>query len=142
MRNPVVERHPSEAEIAYAAGLFEGEGSVCLQKPTRNGHTPNVRLTINMTDLEPLQRIQSIFGGRVTGPYARGEGRKDMWRWCLSQVIGVRKAASLMFPWLSPRRQQRMAELFAARRLAIAMRPRGSGGGIILDAKTSISSRE
>ncbi len=50
-------------EIAWAAGLFEGEGCI-----TKNGNSPALRL--NSTDEETVIRFQRIIGaGAVYGPY-------------------------------------------------------------------------
>jgi hypothetical protein len=54
-------------EIAWAAGLFEGEGSITHVY----GRT---QLRIHMTDFEVLERFLEIIGaGRIYGPYSRKE---------------------------------------------------------------------
>jgi hypothetical protein len=63
-------------DIAWVAGLIEGEG--CF---TFNKGTP--RLAIDMTDKDVLDKLASFIGGTVNGPYPRkkrnGEPAKDAW---------------------------------------------------------------
>src|SRR3990167_5406713 len=55
-------------EIAWAAGLFEGEG--CISVHRSKGRRPQPKLNIAMTDLEPMERFAKALGvGNVTGPY-------------------------------------------------------------------------
>ena len=68
----------SAEEIAWAAGLFEGEGSIY---PSGSG----VRLALKMTDEEPIRRFAKIVKrGSVYGPYSYerwsdGHKRKPFW---------------------------------------------------------------
>ena len=54
----------SEVEKAYAAGFFDGEGSVSIAKPrSRRGYA--VQLAIGQKDSRPLTWLQSIWGGSI-----------------------------------------------------------------------------
>jgi hypothetical protein len=99
----------TEAGIAYCAGLYEGEGS--LITPSRG----SARLAVQMTDLEPLQKFQSIMGGRISGPFTdrKRPGRKPWWCYAISNWGEVSKVIILIRPWLSPRRQARIDEALA-----------------------------
>ena len=94
-----------DAGTAYAAGLFEGEGSVCLC-----GGYP--RVEINITDREPLERIQATLGGQLYGPYKR-PGRKDCHFWMLYGWEGVEHAYEQLRALLSPRRVEQFAAVLA-----------------------------
>jgi hypothetical protein len=50
---------PSIRDISFAAGFYEGEGSL----------TPNGTVQIVQNDREILDKMQSLFGGKVYGPY-------------------------------------------------------------------------
>lgn len=60
-------------EIAWAAGIIEGEGCVVVHGTRRGQHgiIQQVRLAVEMTDLDILQRLQKILG-----PYAKLRERK------------------------------------------------------------------
>jgi hypothetical protein len=54
------------AQIAWAAGLFEGEGTIV-------DSTGSVQLRVKMTDLDVLERLLDVFGvGDIYGPYESG----------------------------------------------------------------------
>lgn len=85
------------SELYWFVGLFEGEGSVSCPK---NGQ---IRLSIDLTDLDVLERVQGFAGGRLYGPYQK-KSRKPIYCW----VMQGRKAAGLvmtMLPLLSRRRK-------------------------------------
>lgn len=96
------------AEIAFCAGLFEGEGCFTIAK--RRDHE-YIQWSINMTDREPLERFQRTMGGRLTGPYDKGDGFKPRWILQSSNRANVLRTGRLMSPWLCPRRLTRFAEL-------------------------------
>jgi hypothetical protein len=100
----------TEAETAWAAGLFEGEGSI-FSKRKIDGHTRPGYLTLrlSMTDEDVVRRFRSTVGvGNVSGWETR-RGYKPIWTW----VANGRDAAQLLDdlrPWFGHRRAQRSAE--------------------------------
>ena len=109
-------REEQERAIAWAAGLFEGEG--CIYSTTQK--PPQPRLQIRMCDRGPLDRFCLIVGrGKVHGPYKThktGETNKGNWRDNYSwQVHGQQatEVARLIFPYLEVRRATRMMEVFS-----------------------------
>src|SRR5436305_996962 len=66
-------------ELAWAAGLFEGEGSIGIFHVGGGYYYP--QLVVNMTDEDVLQTWAGIFGARLCGPYANGSrlGSKPYW---------------------------------------------------------------
>lgn len=103
---------PTEAEIAWAAGLFEGEGTI-----TTSGGRP--RLALKMTDVEPVQRFAEIVGyGRLYGPYGNkaaerrdGHRRKRSFMWVATGEEG-RRVAEMLLDGLSQRRRDQVAEQY------------------------------
>jgi hypothetical protein len=103
---------PSSAEeIAWAAGLFEGEGCITMI---------NDRLAIALvnTDEEVIQRFDEVMGiGMLYGPYERSESngypRKPLFRWVASTYDAL-DGLQLLSPWLSQRRLERAFELTGA----------------------------
>jgi hypothetical protein len=90
-----------EAEIAWSAGLFEGEG-------TFTWGSGRAEMRVKMTDLDVLERLLDIWSvGKIYGPYQTpstdGSVRKPHWVWICppSFVPGVFAA---MTPWLGARR--------------------------------------
>jgi hypothetical protein len=99
------------AEIAWAAGLFEGEGCI-----TQSGGRLAVRL--NGTDRTVIDRFCGIVGeGKVYGPYTQDgcadaalHRRKPYFVWVAYGGRGL-NVLLLLDPWLSERRRVRAFEL-------------------------------
>lgn len=57
------------AEIAWAAGLFEGEGNVSIAKPrphrATSRHLGQLRVSVTSTDLQVVAFFRERWGGRV-----------------------------------------------------------------------------
>jgi hypothetical protein len=91
---------PAE-EIAWAAGLFEGEGSVTTQDGA-------VIVQVKMTDEDVIRRFDSVVGrGRVYGPYVwhgrDGCVRKPFWTW-VARDDAASDVLERLLPWLCARR--------------------------------------
>jgi hypothetical protein len=97
--------HPTNLEIAWAAGIYEGEGSCQLSKGTTHA-------SVSQKDLWLPQKLRDLFGGSVRqrDPHAsksRIDG-KEYPRLCGEWYItGARARGFLMtmYKFLSPRRQ-------------------------------------
>jgi hypothetical protein len=104
------------SDIAYFAGLFEGEGTVFTNKFYWNKDgvkhvrkSPQTKIRIAMTDKEPLERIVNTIGGRINGPYRYGkENYKPFWILDIDSPTLVRELANLMAEYLSPRRKEQL----------------------------------
>ena len=93
-----------DPEVAWAAGFFEGEGTI-----TSSGGRLVARL--NNTDSEPVYQFAKIVGfGEVYGPYQYGERRKPFWVWH-SEEYDALEVIQLLWPWLSARRHGQALDL-------------------------------
>jgi hypothetical protein len=113
----------SQIELAWAAGLFDGEGSVSWhwegkrRKTGLRGHYP--KLYVGNTDRRLLDRFFTAVGlGKVRGPYGRfgreGQEIKPMYHWTATHKQG-REAAILLRPYLSPAKLEKVNEAFPGR---------------------------
>lgn len=96
-------------DIAWAAGLFEGEGCVGLNK----GHTralPTARhiyARITMTDEDVVRKFAKIMNWRVYGPYNHGKAHhKSQWATMASNFEQVQAMVAMFWPWLGSRRRE------------------------------------
>lgn len=70
-------------EIAYAAGLFDGEGSISLVRQRVNrSHSPQVSVT--STDLEVLVWLQKRMGGNIVTKQPRKPAHSVSYDWRLT----------------------------------------------------------
>lgn len=88
-------------QIAWAAGLFDGEGSI-----THNAS--ELQVLLKNTDVELVERFDAAVGrGRVYGPYSNSERdgyrRKPYWMW-LARGDAAHDVIDLLACWLSQRR--------------------------------------
>ena len=104
---------PSHCEVAWAAGLFEGEGTF-----TTDNRGTSVRACLHMTDQDVVERFAAIVGGKVLGPYGPYGHSAPRWQWEAYGENALR-LMDLFEPYLGQRRLARCAELrasFARRR--------------------------
>lgn len=100
--------HLSEDERhAWAAGLWDGEGSVCLLKHrSHEGHlVPEASVTQSSTAGVPevLTRIGSIGPtGFVYGPFPQEPPYSPVYRWKLFRIDEIRRLMDHLWPWLGP----------------------------------------
>ena len=94
-------------EIAYIAGLFDGEGCVtCKQKKTkrkdRGGKVYNqwfIRCEIALTDQDVITGIHETLGfGWSNEKINKGTPKKRWWRWACGHRAAL-KFAKLMWPY-------------------------------------------
>ncbi len=95
---------PTTLDIAWAAGIYEGEGSCTLHK---NNHTSMIRVT----QKEPwlILRLYDLFGGHINTYLQRGMGSGPVCEWYLSQAR-ARGFAMTICKFLSPHRQAQLRE--------------------------------
>jgi hypothetical protein len=97
-----------EEEIAWAAGIFEGEGCVTEVEG-------RFTLKVNNTDEWVILRFAEIVRlGSTYGPYRNsekdGHRRKPFWVWTAAAENAM-DVMQMLAPWLSERRLERAREL-------------------------------
>lgn len=77
----------SETDKAWAAGYFDGEGTVGIYTFDKEHNSYRANCSIGSTVVEPLLKIQSLWGGTVyKESYQLRKGYKQFYRWQLSKV--------------------------------------------------------
>lgn len=101
-------RTPMDAEIAWMAGIYEGEGCLVLLKRAIG----SCQLTIQMCDEDVLQKVLHVAGvGRIDGPYRENiPNRKPRWCFSVSRRDDLLYLLPLLRPWLGERRRARVDE--------------------------------
>lgn len=101
----------AETELAWAAGFFEGEGSLSISTsynakryrcPECKGpHFSAIHLSVAQHELSRLQRFQqAVELGVVRGPYPRETS--DKWVWVSRGAGEIRPVLSLLWPYFTP----------------------------------------
>lgn len=92
----------------WAAGFVDGEGCITVHKNSNNSHI--LRLQVDSTTPSVLGVLHGLFGGRVNGPYNRGQykdsyNRRPIWVWsaCGKEALS---ALEKIEPYLLVKREQ------------------------------------
>lgn len=98
-----------ETDVAWAAGLFEGEGCFGMIQ-TGRGCGVIFSCTLQMTDEDVVRRFHQIVEvGRVSVT-ATGTG-KTLWRWVTRSRADYRTVTALLRPHLGVRRRMKIVEM-------------------------------
>lgn len=97
----------TEAEVAWAAGFYEGEG--CVTLITHRQKYSYLRIKLPQVNREPLERLVDLFGcgwiSKKTMPARKGDGiRSDCHEWTV-QGSHAERIIDVLYPWLSQKRR-------------------------------------
>jgi hypothetical protein len=118
MENPIsIEQ---SLQIAWAAGLFEGEGCITLSEPIdkRNGMQHSyIALELRMTDKDVVDRFHEVVGYIGNMHYAKGQTvkHKGVWGWRCTRRADCIKVILMFWPYLGERRKARAIEIHLIR---------------------------
>jgi hypothetical protein len=95
----------SESEqLAWAGGLYDGEGSASLAPHrTHEGHfSPEITVTQSGFGVpQVLERFRSIIGrGHIDGPYSQEGATLPIYRWKASAIVDVEQVMYMLAPWI------------------------------------------
>jgi hypothetical protein len=110
---------PTALDIAWAAGVYEGEGTIAA-KPTTRKHKDKIYrsiadyLSVSQNDPEILYRLRDLFGGSVYRyvVYQRNPKGLPIHRWTIHGQR-ARNFVDLIYPWLSTRRKSQVDQVRA-----------------------------
>jgi hypothetical protein len=92
-------------ELAYAAGLFDGEGCVIFNRRGTDGGW-QTELSLSNCDIRALEYMKDLFGGSVRmAVIARNENRYPIGAWTISGKKSA-DAAKAMLPYSVLKREQ------------------------------------
>lgn len=113
----------TDTEIAWLAGMYEGEGWVEVTLPTHPRARTSIRrarLRIGSSDLDITQRLAALSSSStITTRRATDPKHKTMHYWSVADMDEVSRLLTLMRPWMGNRRGKRADEvltLISARR--------------------------
>jgi hypothetical protein len=99
-------------EVAWLAGLLEGEGSFHFASQP-NGWNDKLTLQLVMTDRDVVLRAYEVFRmGNWNGPYPLKSG-KDAWHWSVSSKKELPQILMTIYPLMGKRRQRQIRQILA-----------------------------
>lgn len=84
-----------ECDLAWCAGFFDGEGHSHAQKKTENSF--QFHLEVHQKGREPLDKLQSILGGKV---YI-SKTRPGIFKWSVQSKEKVEEVLNKLWPYLT-----------------------------------------
>jgi hypothetical protein len=114
-----VERSWTETELAYFAGIIDGEGSFSLTQTRNSPNWCTSQLAVANTDPRLMAWIKTRFGGSIKDDLYRRNPRprsKPMFRW-VAAATDLATVVNAILPYLVLKREQ--AELFLAYRATV-----------------------
>jgi hypothetical protein len=99
----------TDTDIAWFAGLFEGEGCITIDKRNTGG-----RLLITMSDKDTIDHVNRLFpclGIKTTYPANPKHG--PYYTWKLNDPQKMRHIVNLILPYLGKRRTKKAEEFLA-----------------------------
>ena len=100
----------NKEEIAWVAGLLEGEGSFLFTKSNC------LKVQCAMTDLDVLEKLQEYAGGRMASASRSEDHWKPSWVWWISgEQAG--ELMRLVQPYMLSRRSAKIDEVLEQRRV-------------------------
>lgn len=109
----------NRTSIAWAAGLFEGEGCFSYSSNGRRPSKENpeqrnyiARATLSMTDEDVVRKFHAVLGfGRTNPKYKRPGKWKPVWTWCAAGHEKVQATIALFWEHLGERRKKKAREV-------------------------------
>lgn len=102
-------------ELAWAAGLFDGEGYVGIN--ITQGKYPVLRVELSQKDRRVLDRFQAAMGGLGTIYLVRRQKGNPYFNWHTGKFESAQAVIAFIWQWLSPvKRKQAKEALLRYRR--------------------------
>ncbi len=105
-RKPV-NPHWTETELAYLAGILDGEGCLCIHHRTNRGrlsHAANI--SVVNTNARLIRWIQKRFGGGTRLREWNNGKYKDSWTWSLCGGAEITAVLTAILPYLVIKQEQ------------------------------------
>ena len=102
---------PKNTELAYLAGLFDGEGNVGITErihKERSNDRVHFIPSINIINTDPNipRDFAKLFGGKVTKRVRTQEGHRDIYRWECKSAKALMKIIPLLMKYTRSKTMQ------------------------------------
>jgi hypothetical protein len=93
-------------DIAWAAGFLDGEGCFQLRRLSKKKMNWGPEMEAAQTCPEPLEKLRTLFGGRVHELKRITTKHRRVWRWDMNGAEAIRDALTAMLPFLTVKKKQ------------------------------------
>src|SRR3954453_18258073 len=91
----------SAIEVAWVAGLFEGEGCIVHRRQAA------AELILGTTDEDVAERLHRIMGCGTLNVEVRQAPHRTLYRWSLCEGSAITEVLTALLPYFGERRRQR-----------------------------------
>ena len=113
-----LERLDGEPELAWAAGLFDGEGSVFASYTKLRPEHCRLNLAIAMADLPSIERFTKAVGiGKVVELNRKTKAGRIVYRWQTQTEGTVKFVLQKLWPYLGIQKKVQAMEALASRQI-------------------------
>lgn len=105
----------AEIEVAWLAGLLEGEGCFNLMRANSRSKRPLIRVQVAMTDRDIVERVRALMDAPSVQEH-KDRGQPDNWKRRYVTCASGRKAEAVMRavrPYMGERRGTKIDELLS-----------------------------
>jgi hypothetical protein len=107
---------PRDEWRAWAAGVWDGEGSACLLAHRTHRDYKKGELSITQSGVggipELLRRFRDVTSaGHINGPYAQQGATMDIYRWKATAQYAITETIAQLAPWLSSVKQEQASHV-------------------------------
>jgi hypothetical protein len=114
----------NDIDLGFSAGYYEGEGSIVRGER-------GITMKISSIDVEPLQRMQRLWGGSLSGPkIPRKNTHSVYWEWIITNGLEINTFTSAIKSQLSPRRVLQMEKALSGYAVIRGIRGPNLGPGL------------
>jgi hypothetical protein len=109
--------HLRPEDIAWIAGIVEGEGCLFMRVRPQNGSILECRVKVSMTDKDIIERLFALIpGSTMNGPHfdRNSKQTKPYWTWYVGKRFLVLRVIKLLLPWFGTRRSIKAAQIIHA----------------------------
>lgn len=113
-----------DTELAWAAGFYDGEGSICVlhKKRVKGGttgkdyHCTSVQMSLAQVRPEPLRRFHAAVGvGKMAGPYyPKNKAHSPYYKWETTGRPSSHEAIMKLWAYLSAPKREQIIRVWAA----------------------------
>jgi hypothetical protein len=93
-------------QLAWCAGLIDGEGSIGLNYESYNVARLHVRLRCQMTSLSAIERLREVLGAGTVTKQVRKPPRQPAYAWYLQQPTAAIRVLEQLLPHLVVKRYE------------------------------------
>lgn len=133
----------TDADRAWMAGFFDGEGSIGLYRKMKDGefYSVTTRITIAQTGNEQLEIFFNAFGGALTlidRPERKTTRHTQYWSWTCDAVSNASMFLQTIRPWLRSKAEEAdVVKEFIDNRYTYTLQQKG----VLIDKLSALKTR-